>query len=168
MFLESFSDSKLLPERSNTHIFKLIPLQTKAPILREMIRYLDSDIPGLMNTLYTDAHVQFMMEHIGASFTLPIIDHHETVQSALNIYSSWLLERRKPAPLLKKEEYYYTEIFAHLSMLFRDRYPHEKKGSNISQVQAGYEKSLQLRRRALRLFTDRLELHAHSNTLKYS
>jgi len=128
MFLQSIADAKLLPHRDDTYIFQMIPLDTRQTILREMVLHLDSNVPGMVETLTTDAHVKFTMEFIGASLGLPLHTNCDVAEAALNIYESWLLDSRKPGPIQKNEEFYCREIFSHLSLLFRERgpYPHSK------------------------------------------
>eukprot|EP00954_Amorphochlora_amoebiformis_P026434 1379214-Amorphochlora_amoeboformis.AAC.1 len=106
----------------------MIPLDTRQTILREMVLHLDSNVPGMVETLTTDAHVKFTMEFIGASLGLPLHTNCDVAEAALNIYESWLLDSRKPGPIQKNEEFYCREIFSHLSLLFRERgpYPHSK------------------------------------------
>eukprot|EP00466_Bigelowiella_natans_P004888 jgi/Bigna1/143259/aug1.77_g17967 len=119
---EGISSEDLAPASKNASVLGLLPLKRRQIIIQEMVEHLDTDVPALAESLQTDLQVRFMMEFLGASFNLPLFSNIDVVSSALNVYASWLLDERKPAPIHRNETYYYNEIFSQIALLFREEY----------------------------------------------
>ena len=71
--------------------------------------------------LTTPVHVRTTLETIGQSFSLPL-EYSLTIETALQIYKNWFLDQKKqPTPIKEDEQYFYKEMFKHLSLIFISR-----------------------------------------------
>jgi hypothetical protein len=71
--------------------------------------------------LSTCVHVRIMLECVGQCFALPLDSSH-IIESGIEIYRRWLLEPKKqPPPIQEDEQFFYKEMFKHLSLVFIKR-----------------------------------------------
>lgn len=91
-----------------------------------------------LNQVSSCVHLRVYMEIIGQCFSLPL-QYHTTIESALNLYKSWLLDpKRQPEPLKQDEQYFYKQMFKQLSLIFTLRVADLDTGSRTPN--AGKEK----------------------------
>lgn|SRR3990167_8999010 len=102
----------------------------------------DNLLSGLIapSQLSTCVHVRVILECVGQAFSLPL-DSSNTIESAVEIYRRWILEPKKqPPPIQEDEQFFYKEMFKHLSLVFTKRTSNESvenetTGKAIRQIQ---------------------------------
>ena len=176
MFLASIGKKGLLQERPDANILKNVDLPVKQTVLSEMVQYLYACKADLRRSLPTDAHVRFMMEFIGSSFSLPLAGerfsrNRHIAKLALEIYSSWLIETKtsssqRPKPIGDNIPFYYSEILQQLSLIFgpnawssrSSAHPRGHHSQSSSTLRADGISAAALCSRALRIFRDVAEV----------
>ncbi|KAJ3426653.1 hypothetical protein M0812_26220 [Anaeramoeba flamelloides] len=64
--------------------------------------------------------MKWFLEVTGQAFALPI-EEHQTISIALKIYDSWIFGLNLPSAFDQKKNFFYKEIFGHLSLIFEQR-----------------------------------------------
>ena len=64
--------------------------------------------------------MRWIMECIGAAFTLPMSEHN-VIQWAVEIYFRWIKGPTRPKPIEEDLQHFFQQIFLHFSLLFQVR-----------------------------------------------
>jgi len=102
--------------------------------------------------LTNPSHVKFVMEIIGAGFTLNIEDV-AIMERCVALYGQWLLSppEHRPPGLNQEEQYFLQRMFYHMSFLFEPRLKEDPPNSPaaVNQVRFTASWSCTLYRRLL-------------------
>lgn len=110
------SDEPYIPKRKNTNLLNTLLTEDQSKI--EVSKWFIESFAKLgADSLKTKFHLNWIMECIGYTFSLPT-SCKETIMQAIRIYDNWLLSYKKPKSFRKNESYYQKEILCHLSLVF--------------------------------------------------
>ena len=144
MYLSNFKSEEFLQnshepfikQRSSTNLLNSLYLdeQARAQVADLLVLNLSTQGPGMIKT---DFHLNWAMECIGYSFSLPVKRHFSTVASSLAIYSNWLTSAEtSPQVLLSNLEYYHREILCHLSLAFAPQKDSQRQADFCAEILA--------------------------------
>lgn len=120
MFIDWISKVELLEHQPGTNILKDWPLDVRRAVCSEVVKYQVLQYASASQTLITPDHVKWVMECVGACFQLPI-EHADVINLAIDLYSKWLFEPKRPAPIINDSQTFFRQFFRHFTFVFETR-----------------------------------------------
>ncbi|KAJ6253423.1 hypothetical protein M0813_13393 [Anaeramoeba flamelloides] len=119
MFLNHISQVTPNQHRIKTDVLVRFPHALKKSVISQILNYL-LECSNLDNLIPSTFHMKWFLEVTGQAFALPI-EEHQIISVALKIYDSWILGLNLPSVFDQKKNFFYQEIFGHLSLIFEQR-----------------------------------------------
>ncbi|KAJ5072634.1 hypothetical protein M0811_01649 [Anaeramoeba ignava] len=119
MFLNNISAATPITQRPDTGVLLNFPHE----IRRNLISLVNSILVDKQNSiriLTSTFHIKWANEVIGQAFALPI-EEYRSIEQSIEIYHRWLLGVDIPAPFDEELNFFYRDIFAHMSLIFQPR-----------------------------------------------
>ncbi|KAJ5068671.1 hypothetical protein M0811_02614 [Anaeramoeba ignava] len=119
MFLPYISTVTPIRNRDDTGVLVKFPREVQRGIEGLVVEVL-LDPDKSEEILTSTFHIKWVIEIIGQSFALPIEDH-PIISNGIELYSRWLMGKAVPTAFIENQNYFFREIFGHLSLIFQAR-----------------------------------------------
>ncbi|KAL7712686.1 Ral GTPase-activating protein subunit alpha/beta N-terminal domain-containing protein [Entamoeba marina] len=120
MFSSTLQNFNLLTRDPDVGILQHFLFDTKRVVVASVLSDVSSNLQILSN-FHTPNRLSWLLECIGASFTLPPTDHL-TIAYGISLYENWFINSNDvPQPLIDNRTYYDQIALAHLTNLFTPR-----------------------------------------------
>ncbi|KAJ5070469.1 hypothetical protein M0811_10941 [Anaeramoeba ignava] len=119
MFLSHIATSTPIEPRNDSGVLINFPHTSSRDIEQIVVNVL-LDVENARKILTSTFHIKWAMEVVGHSFSLPI-EEHQIIKGAIQIYERWLMGTQVPEAFRELENFFYREIFGHMSLIFAPR-----------------------------------------------
>ncbi|KAL7720679.1 Rap-GAP domain-containing protein [Entamoeba marina] len=122
MLSTTILNTQLLQQPLNTDLLKFLEIDVQQLVIKAITTNLITHQTKIIYNLHTDEHVNWVMEVIGAGFSLPLTDI-DTISDCLTIYDNWFNdESLTPYPVADRKEEYARIAIGQISLLFVRRH----------------------------------------------
>ena len=143
MFLHTIGQAKLLPT-NELYVLKQVPPSATLTLSKTIVDYLNKP-QSEERTLLSKDHVDWILQVLGHTFTLPILSRASNVISdAIDIYKRWMNPKTQPKPIRRHNEYFIKKMCCHLSLIFQKR--------NIAPTSPDFDIHVKLCQRVLGIY----------------